>query len=251
MDADSVLQSLGGVFQGGAQQFRSFSKTFREKHQRPFVTLTYAQSIDGSITGAKGTQVRLSCHESMVMTHALRSCHSGIMIGKNTMLTDNPSLNVRYVLGPSPQPIIIDSRLETPTTAKLFSDPNCIKPVIFCSSIEQSEEVLERGDQLKLSGATILCLEQDCSRIDLRKLLYSIPESITSVMIEGGAAVIQEMLSGHIDLVDQMVVTISPQLLGGVKAINSPLSSPLNLQRASWRQFGCDIVLCATTNPGM
>jgi 2,5-diamino-6-(ribosylamino)-4(3H)-pyrimidinone 5'-phosphate reductase len=36
---------------------------------RPFVTLTFAQSLDGKIAGAGGKQLALSGHESMVMTH--------------------------------------------------------------------------------------------------------------------------------------------------------------------------------------
>lgn len=60
---------------------------------RPFVTLTWAQSIDGKIAGPNGRQVRLSGDESMYMTHRLRARHSSIMVGVNTMMSDDPQLS--------------------------------------------------------------------------------------------------------------------------------------------------------------
>ncbi|CAM9228488.1 unnamed protein product [Pylaiella littoralis] len=63
---------------------------------RPFVTLTYAQSIDGSIAGADKSQVCLSGPESRTMTHGLRSIHDAILVGAGTVRQDNPRLNVRH-----------------------------------------------------------------------------------------------------------------------------------------------------------
>eukprot|EP00752_Nemacystus_decipiens_P004628 g4223.t1 len=67
-----------------------------EMRRRPFVTLTYAQSIDGSIAGADKSQVFLSGSESQTMTHGLRSIHDAILVGAGTVRQDNPRLNVRH-----------------------------------------------------------------------------------------------------------------------------------------------------------
>eukprot|EP00903_Cladosiphon_okamuranus_P006781 g6609.t1 len=67
-----------------------------ERRRRPFVTLTYAQSIDGSIAGADKSQVFLSGSESQTMTHGLRSIHDAILVGAGTVRQDNPRLNVRH-----------------------------------------------------------------------------------------------------------------------------------------------------------
>jgi len=85
-----------------------------KKRERPFVTLTFAQSNDGKIAGAHGKQLILSGKESMVMTHwyeklpssntsckcvnnwtRLRTMHDGIMVGIGTALNDDPQLNSR------------------------------------------------------------------------------------------------------------------------------------------------------------
>lgn len=94
----------------------------REHAQLPHLTLTYAQSIDGSIAAERGwyscvarlsrvpcsdpgidwqqgTPTILSGAESMKMTHLLRTLHDGILVGIGTILADNPSLNARLVAG--------------------------------------------------------------------------------------------------------------------------------------------------------
>lgn len=100
-----------------------------EPRERPFLTLTYAQSIDGSIAAQRGefrvqttdgkgsdnaratdwltvwcagVPTLLSGPLSMKMTHALRGMHGGIMIGVGTVIADNPSLNTRLVPGAGP-----------------------------------------------------------------------------------------------------------------------------------------------------
>jgi 2,5-diamino-6-(ribosylamino)-4(3H)-pyrimidinone 5'-phosphate reductase len=89
-----------------------FFRSTIEKHQRPFVTLTYAQSLDGCIAGEGGSQISLSGMPSMVMTHwkvsqldpehpsnnglhvcRMRTLHDGILVGINTLRNDNPQLN--------------------------------------------------------------------------------------------------------------------------------------------------------------
>jgi GTP cyclohydrolase II len=88
---------------------------------RPFVTLAYAQSIDGSISIARGQRSALSGPESLRYTHALRAGHDGILVGVGTVLADDPELRVRLVDGRDPQPVIVDSHLSTPIEAKLLA----------------------------------------------------------------------------------------------------------------------------------
>lgn len=59
---------------------------------RPFITLTFAQSLDGKIA-KQGQQILISGRESMAMTHRLRTLHDGILVGIGTALVDNPQLN--------------------------------------------------------------------------------------------------------------------------------------------------------------
>ena len=80
----------------------------------PQVTLTFAQSLDGSIAAVRGQPLALSSAETMVITHRLRAMHAAIVVGVGTLVADDPSLTTRLVEGPSPRPVVLDASLRTP-----------------------------------------------------------------------------------------------------------------------------------------
>jgi riboflavin-specific deaminase-like protein len=92
--------------------------------ERPFVTLSYAQSLDGSIALHNHAPLSLSGPESLCLTHQLRSMHDGILIGIGTVLSDDPQLTVRHWVGHNPQPIVLDSQLRIPAKARLCCLPD-------------------------------------------------------------------------------------------------------------------------------
>ena len=94
----------------------------RRRTGRPLVTLSYAQSLDGSIADRPGRPLALSGPQAMALTHGLRAAHEAILVGIGTVLADNPRLNVRLVTGPDPQPVVVDSRLRFPPYANLLSN---------------------------------------------------------------------------------------------------------------------------------
>ena len=92
---------------------------------RPFVTVSYAQSIDGSIASRRRRPLPISGPAAMRMTHGLRALHDGILVGIETVLADDPRLSVRLVEGPHPQPVILDTHLRTPVEAHLVQRRDC------------------------------------------------------------------------------------------------------------------------------
>ena len=87
---------------------------------RPFVTLSYAQSLDGCLTTQQGMATPISAPASLTMTHTLRATHRAILVGIETVLADDPALTVRLIAGDNPQPVIVDSHLRTPPGARLL-----------------------------------------------------------------------------------------------------------------------------------
>lgn len=211
-----------------------------DRRQRPFVTLSYAQSLDGSITARRGEPLAISGPESMEMTHRLRAEHDAILVGIGTVLSDDPRLSVRLVEGPSPQPIIVDSQLRCPKTARLLSGAKA--PWI---ATTQSAS-FERQQELEAAGARVLRLEATPSgQVNLHQLLAQLTGmGIRSLMVEGGAAIISSFLAAH--LVDRLVVTIAPLLVGGLNAVaqnhDNGLALP-KLSRPQYQKLGNDIVL--------
>jgi len=92
------------------------------KHHRPLITLSYAQSLDGSISANRGSPTAISGPQAMRLTHELRAAHDAILVGIGTILADNPHLTVRLVAGKNPQPVVLDSNLRFPPGANLIQE---------------------------------------------------------------------------------------------------------------------------------
>lgn len=194
------------------------------RYQRPLITLSYAQSLDGSITAHRGSPTGISGPQAMRLTHELRAAHDAILVGIGTVLADNPRLTVRLVAGQNPQPVVLDSNLRFPPGANLLQGK--IHPwIATCqpSAVQEKDlgEYQERASKLESIGARLLPLPADGSgRVSLPALLERLVElGICTLMIEGGVGVITNFLAEH--LVDQVVLTIAPIFLGGVPAIET------------------------------
>lgn len=179
---------------------------------RPFITLSYAQSLDGSIAAAPGAPYPLSGSESLEMTHKLRSAHDSILIGIGTALADDPQLNVRFSAGKDPDPIVLDSQLRLPTDSQLFSIPHR-KVHIFCSEPIGAK----RAAALSSAGASIHPTPKNSrGMLDIPTVLVALRDmGYRSLMVEGGATVIAEFI--HAKVIDWFVMTIAPLMLGGLK----------------------------------
>ncbi len=207
---------------------------------RPVVTLAYAQSLDGSIAAQPGSRLVLSGHESSKLTHELRTTHDGILIGIGTVLSDDPQLNVRLVTGENPRPIVLDSHLRCPPHARFLDAAR--RPIIVATEIAPQE----RQCALEAVGATVWRLPATCdARVDLLSLVTRLDaEGIKSLMVEGGARVITSFLKAR--LVDRLVLTITPTLIGGKHAVTDLIAEPVHLPRlrhASTQQLGEDWIL--------
>lgn len=207
---------------------------------RPFLTLSYAQSLDGSIAITAGAQTDISSPESLQMTHRLRAIHDGILVGIGTVLSDDPQLTVREVAGRNPTPIILDSHLRTPTNARVLHDQ---PPIIFHSAHASDG----RKAELRAQGADLIeiPLERE-GRLDGQAALLNLHHlGIQRVMVEGGATVISYILASG--LADMLVLTIAPFLLGGLRALDSGTtqSGLPALDRLRWQPLGRDLIAWA------
>ncbi len=179
---------------------------------------------------------------SMRMTHHLRATHQAILIGIGTALADDPKLSVRLVDGPQSQPVVVDSHLRLPLTAKLFDHPRF--PWIFTTP----EASVEQQAALEKKGARVIRITATAEgTVSLTAVLdYLHQQGIQNVMVEGGARIITSFLVAQ--LVDHMVVTIAPKILGGLNAIEYLNGAKLpHLQNTRYHVLGNDIVLSVPT----
>jgi riboflavin-specific deaminase-like protein len=209
---------------------------------RPHVTLTFAQSLDG-IIGKPGSQLFLSCPQSLIFTHALRASSDAIMVGIGTVLNDRPSLTTRHVHKGSSggkirnaSPVIVDRLLQTPTDSK-FIDGAII--LYNCVDKDRETQILDAGAKLAK-----VPLVDGGSRLDLAAALEILHNdfNIRSLMVEGGSRIIQSLIDTR--LVDQLYITVCPLFVGsGVKAFNG--DELTRLDDVGYTQFGSDVIVSA------
>ncbi|MEJ2285624.1 MAG: RibD family protein [Desulfobacterales bacterium] len=216
---------------------------FRAKYHRPFITVSYAQSVDGSIASRRKEPIALSGPKSLVLTHQIRACCDCILIGIGTVLADNPQLSVRKIKGQNPQPVILDTRLRTPLDSKLVQRKD-LNPWI----INGQNHSNERTQALRSAGATPLrCSTGPDGKIDLNALMDLLSKmKINSIMIEGGAQVITSFVNSQ--LVDQFIITITPKLVGGLQVLNSKgieTATYLDLKQVHYQHLDDDIIMWA------
>lgn len=221
----------------------SMAEAFRIENNRPLITISYAQSVDGSIAARDRRPIQLSGPESSVLTHQIRACCDAILIGIGTLLADDPQLSVRLAQGDNPQPIVLDTRLRTPLKARLVQQTD---PGPWIINADYSRE--DRKSALKNAGSTpITCPTTADGRIDLYALMKILSEmDINSIMVEGGAKVITSFIRAQ--LVDQFIITVSPKLVGGLPVIDSSGIHPesnLTLNQISYEHLGQDLTIWA------
>ena len=196
----------------------------------PFVTLTYAQAIDGSLAGplgAAGPRLILSGSRSMALTHALRAAHQAILIGVGTLKADDPKLTVRLLPGSSPMRVIMDSKLVSPVDAKAlqrtpqevaaFNAGTLRRPhaaIVTVATALLDPTIAAKAESLERAGVRVLAVPADayghaCLPSALSMLRSSL--DVQSVMVEGGPAVIASCTLAL--LANRVIVTLAPKML--------------------------------------
>jgi diaminohydroxyphosphoribosylaminopyrimidine deaminase/5-amino-6-(5-phosphoribosylamino)uracil reductase len=215
----------------------------------PFVTLKFAQTLDGRIATASGHSRWISSPPSRRFAHRLRSLHDAILVGAETVLRDDPELTCRLVRGKSPLRIVVDSRLRVRPDACIFKGtlPGCtIVAATARAPEERRRRFAERGIEVWTIG------EDPEGRVDLKELLGVLgKKGISSLLVEGGAAVITAFLRKRI--ADRLIAILAPRISGrGVEAVgdlgvrNMDDALPLSFQRIARR--GDDLILEARFN---
>ena len=209
---------------------------------RPSVTVKIAQTLDGRIATRTGQSQWISGEAARAFAHELRACHDAVLVGIGTVLQDDPRLTVRLVPGTDPLRVVADTSARIPLACNLLGDiPE--RTIVFVGAAAPPERVA----RVRESGAGVRVARPDSSgRLDLGDLLATLAaEGIRSVMVEGGSGIITSLLTA--DLVDRLVVSIAPKVLGaGLDAVGDlgirSLADALIFEAIEVRQLGPDIL---------
>ena len=178
----------------------------------PYVILSAAISIDGKISTKIGDS-KLSSKSDSVRLHRLRSKVDAILIGKNTLLQDDPLLTVRYTKGKNPIRIILDSTGSIPTNSRIIKTSNDVQTIIAVS------KKINKKNLLRLQKLPVEVIMAGENSINLKLLLKKLSsKKIKTILVEGGGTVNWEFIKN--DLFNELIITLSPFLIGGTDSIS-------------------------------
>ena len=175
--------------------------------KRPYVVINCAMSADGKIASPSGKQMRISCDEDIKRMYELRNGCDAVLVGINTVLSDDPKLTVKekYVKNPKqPIRIVLDTNCKTPVGSLVVND--VAKTLIITG--QQCDNNFDDNVEV------IACNTNKEGLIDLEKLmeiLYN--KGIKKLMVEGGRTVIWNFLKSG--FVDDFYVYVGPMIIGG------------------------------------
>lgn len=230
---------------------------------KPFVTLKCAVSLDGKIATARGESQWITGEAARERGHHLRAEHDAILVGSNTVLADNPLLNVRLaddsgrtagLVRKQPARIVLNSSAGLADQAphlRLFDTPIDAGPVIIAVA---PDAPAEKRTVFTEAGARVLEVGAPAGKIDLEILLAQLPaQGFYSVLIEGGAQVAASALEAGI--VDKVIFFIAPVLIGGdgLDALAAfgvqQLADAPRLLHVQNERLGEDIMISGYTRP--
>lgn len=233
------LDVMVGVEQdAAARQNAVFLTSIREG--RPHVIVKAAVSVDGRIAAAPGERTPLTGAAANRRVQRLRAEVDAIGVGSGTLLTDDPLLTARGAYRARPLTrVVFDRRLRTPPSARVLST-RAAGPVIIMSTERACAGAPDRVDALRAAGALILAPPAD----DIRTALRALEDSgLTSLLLEGGAAVHRAALDAGV--VDEVHLYITPAPLGaaGVEWLGEGRLAweGLTHRRAMW--LGADVLV--------
>ncbi|GIJ68353.1 GTP cyclohydrolase II [Virgisporangium ochraceum] len=173
------------------------------RDDRPYVVLSYAQTVDGRLAERAGDKV----------SHALRAASDAVLVGAETVERDDPRLTVRLVAGASPLRVVLDPDLGTTPAARVFAD-DAATTVYTAAGADG-----ERAAALRASGVGVREMPNGPDGLDLGAVLKDLrAEGVRSVLVEGGAGVIGAALAAGV--VDRLVVAMAPSLGAGSAAVD-------------------------------
>ncbi|HRH11621.1 MAG TPA: bifunctional diaminohydroxyphosphoribosylaminopyrimidine deaminase/5-amino-6-(5-phosphoribosylamino)uracil reductase RibD [Bacteroidia bacterium] len=202
------IEVIEGVMEKEGFELNKRFFTFHQK-KRPYIILKWAETADGFISRlpvpSDRTENMISTKEQLIKTHELRATSSSILVGKNTVLADDPSLTTRLVVGKNPVRIFIDKNLEVPRSFKIYN--NEANTIVFNAKKEGVEK-------------NISFVQLDFFKKLIPQILTKMYEmNLQSLLVEGGKMVLESFLEEK--MMDEIVVLKNEKLFFG-SGVNAP-----------------------------
>ena len=245
----SFLRSAGIMVDVGLMesQLRQMNEVFIKYigTKQPFVLLKSAMTLDGKIATVTNASRWITGEASRKLVHLLRQQLSAVMIGVNTVIYDDPLLNIRLKgTWKNPLKVIADTHGRIPMDAKVLkNDPQLT--IVAATELADPQKL----KQIERMGAQVLICPLKGNRVDLGFVVNALGSmGADSLMIEGGSTLAFSALQERI--VDKVISFIAPKILGGSKAPTSvggigieKMEDAINLVNMRTRKVGSDLMI--------
>jgi diaminohydroxyphosphoribosylaminopyrimidine deaminase/5-amino-6-(5-phosphoribosylamino)uracil reductase len=186
----------------------------RTVYDRPYVTLKWAETADGKVAGAGGKRMQISNPAATRLVHQLRARSDVVMVGVNTVISDDPMLTARDLPSDAPQRklirVVLDSRLSIPMSSKLVRTARQVRTfVYFDARLADAER--GRVRTLHDAGVEPVIADRFSYGLNLEQILVSLGgfADATHVLVEAGPTLAQGFFD-RVNLVDRVWVIHSP-----------------------------------------
>lgn len=212
--------------------------------QKPYVVMKYAMTVDGKIATVSKESKWITGEEARSQVHSLRNQFTGIMVGRGTVMRDDPLLTCRIPDGRNPIRIVCDSHLRIPMDSNIVKTAKEV-PTIVATTVKDGI----KKEQLQRMGIEIMDVKEEdgkVSMVDSMKKLGG--KKIDGLLLEGGGTLNYAALSSGV--VQELQVFIGAKIFGGTKAITpvggdgiSSIEEAFSLKLRGTKVFGEDILL--------
>ena len=182
-----------------------------KKIPRINITLKAAISLDGKIATSTGKSKWITGEISREKVHELRVENDAILVGINTVLSDDPKLTARGLIeGESPIRIVLDSKARIPNQSQVFQNDGV--PVIIVTGSKAPSRIWPKLNDLKI-------IKAPSEKPDILWVISELEKlKIKSLLVEGGSLVHASFLKSN--YVNQLALFISPKIIGGQGALS-------------------------------
>ena len=181
---------------------------------KPYVLLSCAMSIDGKIATYTG-DTEFSDGEDWKLVHKLRTEYDAIMVGKNTILKDDPKLHIKFYEPTKLIRVIVDSSFSIPLTSKVLSYKLETYPTIIAIT---DHALKPKTEKAKLRNIRFINTGSE-KLVNLKKLMEELYQhGIKKILLEGGGSLNWSMIKDN--LVDEIRIFIAPIIVGGKNAVS-------------------------------
>lgn len=226
LEKKGIKVDVGLLKEEGERLNEVYFKYIKEK--MPFVILKVGMSLDGRITSGERW---ITNEASRKIVHRIRSYVDAIMVGKGTIIKDNPYLTTRMTKGKSPKRIVVTTDGSIPINANIFGRR---EDVIIVSTKDVPKEIEKKAE--------VMIVKSEDGLVSIPDMLSECGKlGITSILLEGGRALITSFLSRS--LVDKVILFIAPKLIGdaGISFLGN--IKPLRLKDIKIRRVLDDIMV--------